>query len=208
MLLSICNINLIYKKNLMLICFICNIAVMKIQVFNGSPRKNGNCAFIIDNIISKYINGNAVKEYHLNDLHYKGCQGCYSCKNNDSFCVVKDDLHNILPTLVETDLIILLTPNYYNFCSGQQKLFLDRWFCLSNKKRYSKFTSGTKLFFIVTQGSPNSQYSQGLVDWMKSFALNYQLKFYGLIVPNCNTSNTDGARLKINDILLHLNMFV
>jgi multimeric flavodoxin WrbA len=180
---------------------------MKINIFNSSPRKNGNCAFIKEKITSKYINENTIKEYHLNDLNYKGCQACYSCKNNNSFCVVKDDLYDMLPALIETDLIVLLTPNYYNHCSGQHKLFLDRWFCLSDKKRYSKFSAGTKLFFIVTQGSPNSQYSQGLVDWMKSFALNYQLKFYGLIIPNCNTNNTDGASLKINDILLHLNMF-
>jgi multimeric flavodoxin WrbA len=181
---------------------------MNLQIFNASPRKNGNCAFIKNEIIAKYNDKNVIEEFHLNDLIYKGCQACYSCKNNNSFCVVEDDLNRLLPSLIETKVIILLTPNYYNFCSGQLKLFLDRWFCFSDKKGYSRFVNGTKLFFIVTQGSPNSQYSQAMVEWMKSFTSHYQLKFYGFIVPNCNNDNIDGARLKMNDILLHLSMFI
>lgn len=181
---------------------------MNFQIFNGSPRKNGNCAFIKEQLIAKYSGENFVKGFDLNDLNFRGCQACYSCKNNDSFCVVKDDIQHILPNLIEANVIVILSPNYYNFCSGQLKLFLDRWFCLLNKKRYSKFTNKTKLFFIVTQGSPNSQHSQMLVDWMKSFVSSYQLKFYSLVVPNCNSSNNDGVKLKLNDILLHLSMFI
>ena len=181
---------------------------MNFQIFNGSPRKNGNCAFIKEQLIAKYSGENVIKGFDLNDLNYKGCQACYSCKNNDSYCIVKDDVQHILPTLIETNVIVILSPNYYNFCSGQLKLFLDRWFCLSNKKRYSKFINGTKLFFIITQGSPNSQYSQILIDWMKSFASSYQLKFYSLVIPNCSSINNDGARIKLNDILLHLSMFI
>lgn len=181
---------------------------MELFLFNGSPRKNGACSFLSEQLVSKYKDSYNISYIKLNELSYSGCQGCYACKDNGSFCVQNDELSQILPKLPEAKLIILLSPNYYRFLTGQVKLFLDRWFCLSDKKFVSKFTKGTKLFFILTQGEGNANYAKPVVDWVKSFTQNYNIKFYSFVLPNCSRFNFDNARLKLNDLFVSLKMFV
>ena len=178
---------------------------MNVFIINGSPRKDGNSYFIAEKLLEKYEGAEFI---HLNDLTYKGCQSCYQCRKNESFCVVKDDLGEILPKLVNADLIILITPNYYGQVSGQVKLFLDRWYCLKNSKRVSKMKQGAKLFFVVTQGAPNRDYANNMVNWAKKVFEGFNLKFYGYVVPGCHSDNVEVAKIKIDDMKMHLNMFV
>lgn len=177
-------------------------------MFDGSPRKRGACNYIAEQLIEKYKDDYNVNYVKLNDIGHVGCQGCYICKDSGSFCVQKDNLSQILSRLPDSKLIILLSPNYYNFLSGQVKLFLDRWFCLRDNKKVSKFKGDTKLFFIVTQGAGNTNYSKPIVDWLKSFAQVYNIKFYSFIIPNCDRENFDSARLKLGDLIMNLNMFI
>ncbi|MCA1980996.1 MAG: NAD(P)H-dependent oxidoreductase, partial [Calditerrivibrio sp.] len=62
---------------------------MKVLIVNGSPRLKGNSAEIAENLLKKYHEkGDNAKIVHLNCISMKGCQGCLSCRKNDSFCVV------------------------------------------------------------------------------------------------------------------------
>ena len=182
---------------------------MKIKIINGSPRKNGNSAFLVDEIAKNFIaKGDDIEVLHLNDLNMKGCQGCLSCRKNNSFCVVKDDLYPILPSLVEADLFVMVTPNYYGFVTGQMKIFLDRWYCLKDGNRKSKMKEGAKAFFIVTQGAPNRDHGRSVLDWSKHVMEGFGLKYYGYVLPGCATESVDMAKVKIKEILMNINMFV
>lgn len=179
---------------------------MNILLINGSPRKNGNSSFIVDKLKEKY-SGENVKELILNDLLYKGCQGCLSCRKNNSYCVVKDDLQDILPKMIENDLIVIISPNYYGFITGQLKTFLDRWYCLKDSNKMSKFND-TKVFFIVVQGASNRDHSKNILDWSKKVLESFNLKYYGYTIPGCSHENHDMVQMKYPELSMHINMFV
>ena len=54
---------------------------MKVLAFNGSPRKNWNTAILLHKAMEGAVSQGAETEFiHLNDLNYKGCQSCFTCK--------------------------------------------------------------------------------------------------------------------------------
>ena len=66
---------------------------MKIVVINGSPRKHGATAFLLNklvNALSKFSDVE-VQMYHVSDMNMKFCQGCSRCYEIGSF-LLKDDL--------------------------------------------------------------------------------------------------------------------
>lgn len=182
---------------------------MDIVIINGSPRKNGNSSFIATELEKKFLEkGDSVKVLNLNDMSYKGCQGCLSCRKNNSFCVVNDDLGKLLSTFVETDLFVVISPNYYGFVTGQMKLFLDRWYCLKDANKRTKLREGAKGFFILTQGSPNRDHGKSVSDWAKHLFEGFGLKYYGYVLPGLSADNTDMAKVKIKEIIMNINMFM
>jgi multimeric flavodoxin WrbA len=180
---------------------------MKVFIVNASPREDGNSSFIANRLKEKYSEDD-LNILNLNSINYKGCQSCYKCRQANSLCEVGDDLSGVFGDLLASDLIILISPNYYGYVTGQMKLFLDRWYCFKDSKRITKFPENTKLFFILTQGAPNRDHGSKVVDWAKKFTESFGIKFYHYIVPGCESESTSIAKLKYDDISMHLNMFV
>lgn len=182
---------------------------MNVKIINGSPRKNGNSAFIADSLLKSFKEkGYSVDLLHLNEIDFKGCQGCLSCRKNNSFCVVNDELSKMLPKFVDLDLFVIISPNYYGAVSGQTKLFMDRWYCLKDGNRRTKLKEGVKAFFIFTQGSPNRDHGKSVVDWARHIFEGFGCKYYGYILPNCSSENIDMAKVKQKEIEMHINMFI
>lgn len=182
---------------------------MKVLILNGSPRKNGSSSFIADKIKEKYSSAEDSSDIlFLNELNFSGCQGCLACRKHNSFCVVADEIHDTFPKIVEYDASIVISPNYYGFVTGQMKLFLDRWYCLKDKDRRSKFKENSKIFFVITQGSPNRDHAQNVVNWGKKVFESFNLKFYNYVISGCDFENTDMVRMKFPELSMHLNMFL
>ena len=70
----------------------------KILAVIASPRKDGNCATIVDAITdgAMGLSPNTLDIVNLNTLRFtNGCQACMGCKLTGS-CVTKDDLIPVL----------------------------------------------------------------------------------------------------------------
>lgn len=53
----------------------------KAIALNGSPRKNGNTATLLQKALAGAAEAGAETELiHLIDLDYKGCSSCFACK--------------------------------------------------------------------------------------------------------------------------------
>jgi len=68
---------------------------MNVIAINGSPRKNGNSAAMLEAAIKgAKENGAAVERIDLFDLNYKGCVSCFACKvknaKTNGLCAYKD----------------------------------------------------------------------------------------------------------------------
>ena len=86
---------------------------MKVVAFNGSPRKDGNTAILLNCVLAELEKEGIETELHqLAGKKIRGCIACYKCvKNQDQRCSVKnDDLNECIEKMIEADGIILGSP--------------------------------------------------------------------------------------------------
>ena len=104
----------------------------KIYAINGSPRKNGNTAQLLQKALEGAASAGAeVKLIQLADLNFSGCRSCFACKklaNPSPGCILKDDLAEILKELLQADGIIMGSPIYFGAETGLYRNFLERIF--------------------------------------------------------------------------------
>ncbi len=155
---------------------------MKIVCLLGSPREKGNSAAIAKWFCKTAEGlGAEVKTFILNNLKYRGCQGCMACKTKLDRCVLNDDLTEVLDAIRETDVLVLASPVYFWDISSQLKAFMDRTYSylvpdfITNPMK-SRLAPGKKLVFILAQGNPDrSSYP----DIFQKF--DYFFKTYGFV---------------------------
>ena len=131
---------------------------MKIVALLGSPRLNGNSAFLANRFLETAKDRGAdVRSFALNTLAYRGCQACRGCKKTADTCILKDDLTAVLDAVRDADIAVFATPVYFGDISGQLKLFIDRTYCYLTPDFYtnphgSRLSPGKQAVLILTQG--------------------------------------------------------
>jgi multimeric flavodoxin WrbA len=102
---------------------------MKVIGINGSPRKNGNTAILIQTVFDE-LNRQGIETelISLADKNIKGCIACRACiKNKNQECVIKnDDFNACLEKMIAADGIILGSPVYSAGVTSQIKALIDR----------------------------------------------------------------------------------
>ena len=102
----------------------------KLIAFNGSPRREGNTAILLEEALrGARSEGAETRLVHLNDLHLRGCQGCMACQGNGGTCAVEDQTHPLLEAIRNSDGVLLGSPVYMWQMSAQLKALVDRFFC-------------------------------------------------------------------------------
>ncbi len=104
---------------------------MKVLAINGSPRKKGNTAVLLNQTLQGATSiGAEVELINLYDYNYKGCISCFACKLKDgkSFgkCAVNDDLKPILEKVEAADALVFGSPIYLGMVTGEMRSFLER----------------------------------------------------------------------------------
>jgi multimeric flavodoxin WrbA len=90
----------------------------------GSARKNGNTATLLREALNAA--GMASELIFLSDLTVGFCTGCLSCVKNKGVCIKDDDMKGLLEKMLEAQVIVLGSPNYYYDVSGLMKNMIDR----------------------------------------------------------------------------------
>lgn len=100
---------------------------MKITVITGSPHKAGTSTLLADKFIAgAEKNGHKVFRFNAAFKNIHACTGCNACGMNGP-CVFKDDIEReLMPELLDSDMIVLVTPLYYYDMSAQLKTVIDR----------------------------------------------------------------------------------
>ena len=101
---------------------------MKIVAINGSPRKNGNLAQLLE-VVRKEVEAAGVEfEVLQPGANVRPCMACYNCLDTGSLrCVMKDDgVNDIIAACCEADGILLASPVYHAGIAGSMKCVLDR----------------------------------------------------------------------------------
>ncbi len=145
---------------------------MKITGFIFSPRKEGNTAWLVNQILEGAKEEGAETEaWYFNDLVIKPCQGCLGCHKGDKGCVIKDDMHKLYVAIEHADAVVFGSPIYMGQMSAQAKIFTDRLFARFSPRfsPYFKEESAAKKKLVLTfnQGNPDPSLFQPYIDYTK-----------------------------------------
>ena len=102
---------------------------MKVVGFNGSARKDGNTAILINYVFGELENAGIETEMvQLSGKDIHGCRACFKCFNNrDGHCAVDNDyLNECIDKMTQADGIILGSPTYFTDVSAEMKALIDR----------------------------------------------------------------------------------
>jgi len=102
---------------------------MKVIAFNGSARKDGNTAILINYVFGELNNaGVATEMVQLSGKKIRGCTACYKCwENKDRRCAVKGDyINECIEKMIGAAGIILASPTYFADVSTELKALIDR----------------------------------------------------------------------------------
>jgi multimeric flavodoxin WrbA len=102
---------------------------MKVVALNGSARKDGNTAIIINLVFDELKKeGIETELIQLAGNPIAGCIACYKCfKNKNRRCSVdKDMLNDIIEKMLQADGIILGSPTYFSDVSSGMRAFIER----------------------------------------------------------------------------------
>ena len=101
-------------------------------MINGSPRKNGTTAFILDRIAKKLdVPGLTITRHCLGTKTINFCTGCRKCEETAQ-CIHNDDTAAIIEDIKKCDFFIAASPSYWGDITGQFKTFIDRNLHLCN----------------------------------------------------------------------------
>ncbi|MHA1688430.1 MAG: flavodoxin family protein [Promethearchaeota archaeon] len=104
---------------------------MKITLIVGSPRKNRNCNFLIDQAVEGIQSVSAdfiINKIQISDFNIIPCNGCDKCLKPPHNCPLaeQDDTKKIEDLILGSDALIIAAPNYFGSLSSQLKVLIDR----------------------------------------------------------------------------------
>ena len=102
---------------------------MKVMAFNGSSRKDGNTAILL-NLVMEELEKEGVETelIQLAGETLPGCIACYKCaENKDQKCaVVKDRMNEYITKMKEAQGILLGSPTYISDMTANMKALIER----------------------------------------------------------------------------------
>ena len=106
---------------------------MKVLLFNGSPKANGNTAFALSQMAQVFAaEGVETEIIQVGSQLIRGCIGCGSCYKSGQ-CVFDDLVNEVAAKLDTADGIVVGSPVYYASPNGTLISFLDRLFYSTGK---------------------------------------------------------------------------
>ena len=175
---------------------------MKAMFINGGPRKNFNTAQLLMKAMEGAQNAGAETELiHLYDYEYSGCRSCFACKlkgnKTAGVCAIRDSIRPVIEkTQREADIVVIGSPVYYGYPTGQALNFVERllfpadsYLLDENGKRIVIPHKPTQTAVIYTMNCPEPMMKRVKFDTILGFMGAEMGKVYGYneILHSCDT---------------------
>ena len=140
----------------------------KVVVLSTSLRTNSNSELLAKNFVEGAKEaGNEVEYISLKNKDIRFCIGCLACQTI-GHCVIKDDVADIMNSVLEADVVVWATPIYYYEMSGQMKTLIDRL-----NPMYSKDYKFRDIYLLATAAEEGDEVFKkviiGLNGWIDCF---------------------------------------
>jgi len=154
---------------------------MKVVLFNGSPKKEGNTYHAIKMVEAELQNeGIETQIVHVGGKALRGCTACGMCgKTKDEKCIIDDGVNEWIQVMKKADGVIIASPVHYSAISGTMKSFLDRAFYVSG-------SNGNLYRHKVGAASVAVRRSGGMPAFSQ---LNNYLNYSEMVMPTSNYWN-------------------
>ena len=108
---------------------------MKVLIFNGAIRKNGDTAQLLQ-ILTEQLQGHEVHTVHCDDKNISPCVDCRFCWKKPE-CAIKDGMQEIYKKIDEADWIIMASPVHFDEISGSLMQVMSRlqMYCMARMMR-------------------------------------------------------------------------
>ncbi len=131
---------------------------MKTLIINGSPRKRGETAALIEILIQRLPD--TVRVLNAFEVQVKPCVDCRYCRTH-SECTIKDEMQDIYAMIEESDCIVIASPIWFaslpapllSMASRLQRCFSARFF------RKEPMFGGKRGAVILTAGGTGGEES-------------------------------------------------
>lgn len=155
---------------------------MKVLAINGSARKDGNTAIIINKIFEE-LNAAGIE---TEIVQFAGsiiepCKACWACSGQNNCVHKKDMFREVYEKMLDADGIILGSPVYSANVSANMQAFLERAAVVGDMNRDGK-TMKHKVGVAVAATRRGGALQA--VDTMNHFFLNHEMFVVGSIYWN------------------------
>ncbi|NLM83185.1 MAG: flavodoxin family protein [Clostridiales bacterium] len=130
---------------------------MKTLIFNGSPRKNGNTAALIQALSERL--GGEIKVVRAYDCDVRPCIDCRYCWKNRG-CSIKDGMQEIYKDIDEADNIVIASPVNFSELTGQLLAVLSRlqtYWCAKYLRKEEPVSKPKRAGVILVRGGSGPQ---------------------------------------------------
>jgi hypothetical protein len=99
---------------------------MRVLGIAGSPRRNGNTARLLTEVLRGAANNGAeVETIYLSKMNIAPCENCDACFEA-GICKIDDDMQAVYKKLALADRIVLASPLHFMGLTAQTKSMVDR----------------------------------------------------------------------------------
>lgn len=150
---------------------------MKVLILNGSPKKNGNTATAINEMINIFQEeGISVELVQIGSQSVRGCSSCGYCFKAGK-CAVSDIVNELAPKLEEADALVIASPVYYASANSTLTACLDRLFYSTHFDKTMKVGASV---VVCRRGGASAAFDQ----------LNKYLTLSGMVVAGSQYWNS------------------
>ena len=132
---------------------------MKSVVLTGSPHEKGTTSVLADAFISGAKEaGHEIYRFDAAHKSVSGCIACNSCENGENPCVFEDDMQELIPHLLDADMVTFVSPVFYSGFTSQLKAVIDRFYGIDKKLQ----GSGKKAALLAAAADTEERTAKGL----------------------------------------------
>ena len=162
---------------------------MKVVAFNGSPRKDGNTAILINRVLKELqAEGIETEFIQLGGQQIHGCMACGTCRKikNKECKIVNDNVNLYIQKMAQADGIILGSPTYFSMMTPELKALIDRagYVSMSNDGMFTRKVGAAVVAVRRTGAMPTFD------------AINHFFLISEMIIPGSSYWNVGFGRAK------------
>ena len=171
---------------------------MNILILQGSPRANGNTAWMAEEYRkAAEAAGHQVTLVNVARKKIAGCLACEYCHGKgEGKCVQKDDMQELYPLISEAEVLVLASPIYYFTLDAQIQAPIQRIYNMMTPPKVKKMA------LLLSSYSP-AVYDAAIAQYKYLYEF-WKFENTGIVTAKLDEQKTDETKQKVQELVAKL----